>query len=120
MRPSKRKLAVQQASIGSSASKTKACKAVQMYTLTSLDDIKQVDLREELAAHGEVTYGEKKLLKARLNAHYKSCIHLHKPGGAASDGAATFYNTAYPEKTKDKLSNACLENFFSRVPAKKL
>ena len=50
----KRKLAVQQASIDSSASKTKACKAVQMYTLTSLDDIKQVDLREDLAADGEV------------------------------------------------------------------
>ena len=91
-----------------------------MYTLTSLDDIKQVDLREELAAHGEVAYGEKKLLKARLKAHYESCTHSHKPGGAASDGASTFYNTAYSEKTKTALKTACLESFFSKVPAKKL
>ena len=81
---------MQKASTGSGASKTKTFKA----TLTSLDDIKQVDLREELATHGEAAHGENKLLKARLKAHHESCTHSNKPGGAASDGASTCYNTA--------------------------
>ena len=53
--------------------------------------------------HGLVQGGNNTELKARLKAHYDTCAHPHKPGGAASDKAATYYDTGFDQKKKQDL-----------------
>ena len=94
------------------------CKAVQNYTLTSLDDCKQIDLRAECALHDLPTYGDNTQLKNVLKAHYNACTHSHKPGGAAPDRAAAYYNTKTSDERRDAWRNASIANFFVRMDKK--
>ena len=94
------------------------CAQVQTYTLTSLEETKQVDLRAECTLHGLPSYGDNKALKAVLKAHYNTFSHSHKPGGAAPNRAAEYYNTETPSEQKEACLEAGIERFFTRLPKK--
>ena len=79
------------------------CKVVQNHSMESIDTTHQLELRAECERHGLVKAGSNPELKARLKAHYESCQHSHKPGGAASDKAGTYYDSAFNPKKKQDL-----------------
>ena len=77
-----------------------------------------MDLRAECTLHGLPSYGDNKALKAVLKAHYNTFSHSHKPGGAAPNRAAEYYNTETPSEQKEACLEAGIKRFFTRLPKK--
>ena len=69
-----------------------SCRAVQRFTEDSLRDAQQKELQDECSAHGLSITPPNKDLRARLRAHYNALQHSHKPAGASSDQATTYYS----------------------------
>ena len=62
--------------------------------------------------------GTLEVVRSRLKTHYNASNHSHKPGGAASDGATTFYNTSISSSSTSSNSSPkprSLATFFSPV-----
>ena len=68
------------------------CKHPQAFTIHGLPDCKQKDLQKEAKLHGVVSTPPNSEIVKRLTAHYENCQHSHKPLGAGSDAATTYYN----------------------------
>lgn len=79
------------------------CKAEQSHSVDSLEQVGQLELRAECGRHGLPQYGTNGEMKARLKEHYNAVKHAHKPGGASSDSASTFYDTTFPMEKKVSL-----------------
>ena len=78
--------------IESEEKKEGICKHPQAFTIHGLPDCKQKDLQKEAKLHGVVSTPPNSEIVKRLTAHYENCQHSHKPLGAGSDAATTYYN----------------------------
>jgi hypothetical protein len=103
-----------------------SCRAVQRFTEDSLRDAQQKELQDECAAHGLSITPPNKDLCARLRAHYKALQHSHKPAGASSDQATTYYSeslsAAHPELVERAAARTVntIASLFARQAGKKV
>ena len=82
----------------------KICNHPQNYTASGLDAVKQIPLQTEAKLHNVVSAPLNAEIIKRLRIHYSSCIHSHKPLGAASDAANTFYAAKFPTSILDHFA----------------
>ena len=111
----KRKEDASRAVSGEERKEGKVCKVVQSHTLESLERVVQSELRAECARHDVAQNGSNPQLRERLGMHYRTCQHSHKPGGAASDKAHTYYDSGISQKMQQ-----CLIDSWAHAAPKKL
>ena len=99
-----------------------SCLAVQTFTTDSLRTAQQKELQDECAAHGLSITPPNKDLCARLRAHYKAVQHSHKPEGASSDQATTYYSESLSAANPDLVERpprGTIASFFAMQATKK-
>ena len=103
-----------------------SCRAVQRFTEDSLRDAQQKELQDECSAHGLSITPPNKDLRARLRAHYNALQHSHKPAGASSDQATTYYSESLSAANPELVERAAartvntIASLFARQAAKKV
>ena len=103
-----------------------SCRAVQRFTEDSLRDAQQKELQDECSAHGLSITPPNKDLRARLRAHYNALQHSHKPAGASSDQATTYYSESLSAVNPELVERAAartvntIASLFARQAAKKV
>ena len=103
-----------------------SCKAVQRFTEDSLRDAQQKELQDECSAHGLSITPPNKDLRARLRAHYNALQHSHKPAGASSDQATTYYSESLSAVNPELVERAAartintIASLFAKQATKKV
>ena len=103
-----------------------SCRAVQRFTEDSLRDAQQKELQDECSAHGLSITPPNKDLRARLRAHYNALQHSHKPAGASSDQATTYYSESLSAVNPELVERAAartintIASLFAKQAAKEV
>ena len=103
-----------------------SCRAVQRFTEDSLKSAQQKELQDECSAHGLSITPPNKDLRARLRAHYNALQHSHKPAGASSDQATTYYSESLSAVNPELVERAAartintIASLFAKQAAKEV